>query len=226
MLASARSLVARRSVQPVFSAVQARSFAAKKKADAGDATAHAPPIALFGLHAKYANALYTSASKGGELAKVEKDLNNVRTLLNDVPQFSGFLEDPTIPRSTKVKGLEDFLSKGKYSKTTTAFLAVVAENGRGGDADKIIDTFGELMMAHRGEVPAKVVSAEELTAKQVKALQESMKGYIAEGQTLSLTTEVDPSILGGLRVQVGDRYIDLSISTKINRIQGVLSAGI
>ena len=65
-----------------------------------------------------------------------------------------------------------------------------------------------------------------MTAKQVKALQESMKGYIAEGQTLSLTTEVDPSILGGLRVQVGDRYIDLSISTKINRIQGVLSAGI
>ena len=204
----------------------ARTFAKKAaKGKAAEAN-HNPPIQLFGLEAKYANALYTSASKAGELAKVEKDLKNVQQNLTGAAGFADFLEDPTVTRSNKVRGIDDLLGKAGYSKLTTAFLSVLAENGRAGATSSVIDTFNELMMANRGEVPAKVVSAEPLTDKQVKALQESMKSYIEEGQSLVLTAEVDPEILGGLRVQVGDRFIDLSIASKIQKIDGVLSAAI
>lgn len=204
----------------------ARTFAKKAAKAAAAAADHSPPKQLFGMTAKYANAIYTSASKAGELAKVEKDLKNVQENLKASKGFADFLEDPTVNRANKVRGLDDLLGKAGYSKLTTAFLSVLAENGRAGSTSAVIDTFTELMMANRGEVPAHVVSAEELTDKQVKALQESMKSYIGDGEKLVLTREVDPEILGGLRVQVGDRYIDLSISSKIQKINGVLSAAI
>jgi len=208
------------------SAPLARTFAKKAAKAEAAAGSHNPPIQLFGMEAKYANAIYTSASKAGSLAKVEKDFKNIQDNLSNAKGFADFLEDPTVTRENKVRGINDLVGKAGYDKLTTAFLCVLAENGRAGATGKVIDTFSELMMAHRGEVPAKVVSAEPLTDKQVKALQESMKSYIGEGQTLSLDTEVDPSILGGLRVQVGDRYIDLSISSKIQKIHGVLSGAI
>ena len=101
------------------------------------------------------------------------------------------------------------------------------DDGKNADFDlelnRKVATVMQPLMKKLKKQEKRIAALEELTAKQVKALQESMKGYIEEGQTLSLSTEVDPDILGGLRVQVGDRYIDLSISTKIQRVHGVLS---
>ena len=81
-------------------------------------------------------------------------------------------------------------------------------------------------MADRGEVAAKVISAESLSAAQVKTLAASMQGYVESGQKLIISQEVDESILGGVKIQIGDRFLDLSVSTKINQINKALSVAV
>ena len=114
------------------------------------------------------------------------------------------------------------MKAGKYNKTTASFFNVMAENNRLGDTSAIVDSFNELMMANRNETPAKIISAEQLKPAQLKALTASLDSF-ADGKKLVLETEVDPSILGGLKVQIGDRFIDLSVSSKIQKMTRVLS---
>ena len=143
------------------------------------------------------------------------------------PQFATFLNNPTIPRASKSADIKAILAKGKFSATTGSFFSVLAENGRLGDTTKIADKFSELMRAHRGEVKAIVTSADSLTKAQLKSLEASFKStFLSGGETLIMETKVDPDILGGLQVQIGDKFMDLSLATKVNKMHKVLSAEI
>lgn len=104
---------------------------------------------------------------------------------------------------------------------------MLAENGRLGDTAKIADKYGELMRAHRGEVMAVVTSADALTKAQLKSLEASFKStFLTGGETLIMETSVNPSILGGLQVQIGDKFMDLSLASKVNKMHKVLAAEI
>lgn len=107
------------------------------------------------------------------------------------------------------------------------FLETLADNGRLNEFEKISVSFGQLMSAHRGEVTGTVTTAAPLDAKIKAQLEAALKkNFIEAKQTLSLSAKVDPSILGGMVVQVGDRTIDLSVSSKIKRINAALAESI
>mmetsp|Transcript_53790 Transcript_53790/g.170863 ORF Transcript_53790/g.170863 Transcript_53790/m.170863 type:complete len:229 (-) Transcript_53790:69-755(-) len=200
----------------------ARSFA-KAAAPADDADWQPKGVKLHGVPARYAGALYTAAGKGGVIAAVEKEIAEIGKMTGSSEKFQAFLSDPTIPIEKKVGGMRDLLTQGKFSETTINFFSVVAENGRLAETEKIAHTFADIMMAHRGEVKAMVTSAEALEAKQVDQLSEIItKRFLEKGQTIKLTTKVDPSIIGGLVVDVGDKNIDLSVNTKIRKMENIL----
>ena len=61
-----------------------------------------------------------------------------------------------------------------------------------------------------------------LDAATLKEVEAALGGFLQKGQSLHLTTKVDPSIVGGLVVVIGDRYIDMSLSSKIERYTSLL----
>jgi len=89
----------------------------------------------------------------------------------------------------------------------------------------IAEKFGVLMGAHRGEVEAVITSATPLdprtTGRLDTAIQKSQ--YIKQGQKLKVVNKVNPDILGGLIVEIGDRTIDLSVSSKISKLNKLLT---
>ena len=192
-----------------------RHSARRSFADA--AAAHVPPVDLHGLHARYANATYTAASKAGTLDKVESELLTLQALAKSNLTFSNFLENPLIGRDDKIKQVEQLLGK-KTTLTTLNLMTTLAGNARLVELDKIVSTFGQLMQARRGQVEATIISAEPLSKAQTDAVQKAMVNQLGEGKTVMLTTKVDPSILGGLQVQIGDQFLDLSVSSKIDAI--------
>lgn len=182
------------------------------------------PKDLYGLHARYANALYVAATKNGSLGAVETDVNEFKELVKGSPEFRTYLRNPIISRSDKEADLNR-ISKG-MNETTRGFLGVLASNGRLGDVEKVIDRFQELMRAQRGLVAATVISAEPLNKKQLAKVKQAIaKGYLDEskGENLELEAKVDPSILGGLQIQIGDRFLDLSIQARVNKLHQTLS---
>jgi F-type H+-transporting ATPase subunit O len=146
----------------------------------------------------------------------------LKNLMKSTPKFKSYLSNPIIKRADMKADL-DKISKG-MAPTTRGFLGLLAENGRLAELEKVIGTFQRIMDAERGVVTAKVTSADQLSGEQVKTVEGQIKAtFLKSGQTLRLETTVDPEILGGLQVQVGDKFLDLSVASQINQITKSLS---
>lgn len=224
MLASTIKSSARRAVP----ATAARGFAAATPAkESGEISGFGqmtqPKLQLFGLHARYANALYSVAAKQNVLEAVEKELLTLEETIHKEPNFATFLKDPTIARASKKEDISKVMEQGKFSKPVAGLFEVLAENGRLPDALGVIGTYKQLMSAYRGEVHAKVTSADALTKPQLDQVKKALGARIQKGETLLVETVVDPEILGGLKVQIGNYFIDLSLATKVDKINSLLN---
>mmetsp|Transcript_3377 Transcript_3377/g.4572 ORF Transcript_3377/g.4572 Transcript_3377/m.4572 type:complete len:216 (+) Transcript_3377:75-722(+) len=193
--------------------VSTRTFAAAAAAE----ESHKPIIDLYGLHARYANATYVAASKSATLDKVESELLAIKDTAAKSAPFKTFLENPLISRSDKEAQVKDML-EGQVSNVTLNLMATLAGNARLAETPKIVDSYVQLMKAKRGEVEATIISADPLTKAQTEAVAAAMKNQVGEGKTVILSTQVDPSILGGLQVQIGDQFLDLSVGSKIDAL--------
>jgi F-type H+-transporting ATPase subunit O len=177
-----------------------------------------PPVQIFGIEGRYATALYSAASKQKTLEAVEKDMLKLQSSLKTDAKFKDFIMNPTIKRSLKADGLKAVSSKASLKTESANLLQALAENGRLKNLEGVINAFKTIMAAHRGEVTCEVITAKELDAEQKQKLQGVLKSFLKSGQTLQLTAKVDPSIIGGMVVSVGDRYVDMSVSTKIKPV--------
>ena len=96
-----------------------------------------------------------------------------------------------------------------------------------GDVFKIMDMYGDLLTAAKGEVKAIITSAKPLPEAEVKQIQEACMGFLDKGQTkMTLTTKVDPALVNGITLEIGDKFIDLSVASQLKKLQSLLSAGI
>lgn len=106
----------------------------------------------------------------------------------------------------------------KVAPVTLNLMKTLAGNARLNEVSKIVDMYVELMKASRGEVEATIVSADPLTKTQADAIATAMKTQVGEGKKVVLSTQVDPSIVGGLQIQIGDQFLDLSVRSRIDAI--------
>ncbi|XP_062861819.1 ATP synthase subunit O, mitochondrial [Trichomycterus rosablanca] len=176
-----------------------------------------PPIQVYGVEGRYATALFSAASKQKNLDKVEQELGRVATLIKD-PQMSSIVMNPHVKRSIKQKTVNDALNKAKASPITVNLINVLAENGRLPLTADVITAFGKMMSAHRGEVTCSVTTAQPLDEPSLAELKVALNGFLAKGETIKLETKSDPSILGGMIVSIGDKYVDMSTKTKIQKL--------
>jgi F-type H+-transporting ATPase subunit O len=179
--------------------------------------AHKPPIEIYGMAARYANATFTAASKKGQLDRVEADLVALAQAAKESPAFAQFLVTPLIGRNAKIAQVTEML-KPKTCETTLNLMTTLAGNARLVDLNTIVDIFVRMMAAKRGQVDAIITSAEALTKTQAEAISKAMKAQVGASKTINLKMKVDPSIMGGLQVQIGDQFMDLSVASKIDAI--------
>jgi len=196
--------------QRIVTSTLSRSFASK-------ADAHKPPIDIHGLHARYANATYTAASKVKLLDKVEEELLAIQQTASANAAFASFLENPLISRNDKTTYVTELLAK-KTSPITLNLMTTLAGNARLAEVPKVIDAYVKLMKAKRGEVEVTIISADNLNKGQMDAVTTAMKNQVPAGSKVLLKTMVDPTLLGGLQVQIGDKFLDLSVKSRIDAI--------
>ena len=106
----------------------------------------------------------------------------------------------------------------KVSDITKNLLVTMAGNARLAELPKVATTFSQLMKAKRGEVDAKIISAEPLSKAQLKEVQTAMQSQVPAGKSVVIEAVTDPDIVGGLQVQIGDQFLDLSVKSRIDEI--------
>ncbi|KAF0852331.1 mitochondrial Complex V (CV) F1Fo ATP synthase Fo subunit OSCP (Atp5/AtpH) [Andalucia godoyi] len=178
------------------------------------------PLRLFGIPGRYATALFSAAAKRGELDVVESDLIALSRMSEKAKHF---MKDPTVSKKAKSELVTSDISKSSTTELTKNFVGLLAENGRLAFTDKIAEAYGKLMQAHRGEVEVTVTSADKLNDTQIKAVSKALQGYVKKDQTVKIATKVDPSIIGGLVVDLGDKQIDLSIIGRVQRLRTAIA---
>ncbi|CAF99056.1 unnamed protein product, partial [Tetraodon nigroviridis] len=176
-----------------------------------------PPIQVYGVEGRYATALFSAASKQKKLDQVEQELAKVTTLIKD-PKLSSIVMNPHVKRNIKQKTFSDALTKAKLSPMIINLINVLADNGRLTLTGDVISAYGKMMSAHRGEVICSVTTAQPLDAANLAELKVALNGFLQKGETIKLETKTDPSILGGMVVSIGDKYVDMSTKTKIQKL--------
>lgn len=110
------------------------------------------PLQLFGLEGRYATALYSAATKLKQLDAVEKELVKFQATMKTDTKLREFVENPTYKRKLKSQALKSIGDKLAMSPATSNLLQLLADNGRLGKLDNVINAFKMVMAAHRGEV--------------------------------------------------------------------------
>lgn len=156
-------------------------------------------------------------------AKAIVNLSNV--FLKDT-KLTKVLSTPRLTAEDKSAIVAE-LSKhtGTNVVTVKNLLQTLAENNRLGHLQGVCEKFGELMSAKRGEIEMAITSAERLDNKTLSRLETavSKSSYVGQGKKLRVTNKIDPEIVGGLIVAVGDRVIDLSVCSRIAKMNNLLT---
>lgn len=182
------------------------------------------PIQVFGVEGRYATALYSGASKMKQLDAVEKDLNSLQQTMKKDAKLREFIISPIINRKVMATALRETSEKLRFSPATGNLLQTLADNGRLKKLDSVINSFKAIMAAHRGDVVCEVVTAKPLDDSQRKQLEGALKAFLQKNESIQLTARVDPSIIGGMIVSIGDKYVDMSIASKVKMYTDVISA--
>jgi F-type H+-transporting ATPase subunit O len=80
------------------------------------------------------------------------------------------------------------------------------------------------MQASRGAVDVTIISAEALKKKQVETIQAAVLKFVGTGKAVDVKLQVVPSILGGLQVLVGDKFLDLSVQSRVSQLSTALES--
>ncbi|XP_075975656.1 ATP synthase subunit O, mitochondrial [Anticarsia gemmatalis] len=185
-----------------------------------------PPVQVFGLEGRYASALYSAASKNKTLDTVEKELSQFQQSIKTDAKLKEFIINPTLKRNLKSEALKHVATQTKMSPTTSNLLGLLAENGRLDKLEAVINAFKIMMAAHRGEVTCEVVTAKPLDQAQRQNLEAALKKFLKSNETLQLTAKVDPALIGGMVVSIGDKYVDMSVASKVKKYTELISAAV
>ncbi|MCA9176353.1 MAG: ATP synthase F1 subunit delta [Planctomycetales bacterium] len=164
--------------------------------------------------------IYAKALLGAAGADGEKVLEELDSLLDDVlkqlPNLSAMLQSPRVPHGDK-EAMLDKAFRGKMTPILLNFLKVCSKRRR-------LDCLGAVRAEARrlynelnGRVEVRVTTAAPLQPERLQSLQGQLSRML--GAEVVMLTEVDPELLGGLVVRVGDTVYDGSIANRLDRFR-------
>lgn len=165
----------------------------------------------------YGDALFDLAIERQELDLVAEEIQVLKDTLAESAELLTFLNHPKVSNEEKIKSIEEIF-KGKFSDTTVGFLVIVVTKGRYNELEAIITYFQETVREYRKIGKASVTSATELSPEQKQKIEAKLLES-TEYVEFIMQYEIDPSIIGGLIIRIGDRVVDSSIRSKIDMMK-------
>ncbi len=164
-----------------------------------------------GLETAGVTAQVAAADSAGELDAVETELFEVGRLVRSDAELRQTVSDRGLPAAAKGELLSSLL-RGKVSATTLA-LTVQAAAARTGSFERVLAAFGDTAAASRSRLLVEVKVAAELDESEKTRLAAALSSKY--GRDVHLNIVVDPSLVGGIAVSVGDEIVDGTMSTRL-----------
>jgi len=158
--------------------------------------------------------LLTRAERENQADEVEEQLFRFSRILDAQPQLTTLLGDYSRPAQGRVDLVRKVMSQNNGANATaTALLAQTVDLLRGKRADEAVLALAQLAVARRGEIVAQVSAATDLSDAQRSRLDQLLARIY--NHPVSVQLNIDPDVLGGLSVAVGDEVIDGTLSSRL-----------
>jgi F-type H+-transporting ATPase subunit delta len=167
-----------------------------------------------------AQVLFAAEERDDALDEVEDELFRFGRILEREPRLRSALTDPSLPAERK-QSLLDALLQSKVRETTRVLIGEVVLHPRGRTIDRALEEYGRLAAARRERLVARVRSVVPLTEEQLTRLAEGLAAEL--GHRVHLNVEIDPDLVGGLTVRIGDELYDASIAHRLAAVRRLMA---
>ncbi|WP_246944437.1 F0F1 ATP synthase subunit delta [Bacillus pinisoli] len=165
---------------------------------------------------RYATALFQVAKEQNILEQVENELLAVKTVFQENKELLSVLNHPKVSKVTKKSLVKD--SFANVSAPVLNVLLILIDRHRQAIIPGVVDFFIEEANNERGIADAKVYSVRELTEDEKTSLSQAFASKVGKA-SLRIQNIVDPTVLGGVKLRIGNRIYDGSVSGKLARVE-------
>lgn len=165
---------------------------------------------------RYAQALFELAQQKNILAEVGADLNELTKVLESSPELLTLLSVPKFSIERKKQMVAEI-----FVGSTTEFIHTIqllVEKKRINEVKNLTEAFVNLAAQAQGTAEATVYSTRVLSAEESASISAAFAKRVGK-QSLTITNEIDPSLLGGIRIQIGNHIYDSSVVSKLERLK-------
>lgn len=169
----------------------------------------------------YAEALFKACTEQkADLSDATVWVDELAAIASD-SQLRQVIDSPKVT-SGQILDVIVGVARGALSPMASNFLRTVADNGRLRALPEIAAQFRALVNQTKGSSDAVVVSAFDISAQALEELSATLEKRF--GRKLHLTVKVDPALIGGIRVVVGDEVLDTSVKARLEQMKAALTA--
>jgi F-type H+-transporting ATPase subunit delta len=171
---------------------------------------------------QYANALADVALAQGAADAALKQLTDFAAAFDISSELRNFMTTPGVPREAKHGVIEKIAARIGAGKIIRNFLFVIADHQRTHILPEILAAFQDVIRQRQGIAEAEISSAVELSAAQKKKFAQTLERLT--GKKIQAIYSLDPALMGGAVVRVGDTIYDGSVRNSLNEMRARLAA--
>ena len=176
-----------------------------------------------GVAQRYARALFALGLELGDPADLLAEIEELTEAATVLPELERVLFTPLYPRAERRGVFRELAARLEHSDETRAFAMMLVDENRMLLLPEIRDGLRELVEQAAGRVKAQVISARPLESGELDQLRRALSSRL--DAVVTIETEVDAELLGGVRVRVGDLLFDGSLRTQLDSLRGSLQKG-
>ena len=174
------------------------------------------------LGRRYAKALLDLAREQGDMDAVLRDVGTLSGAWKVSAELRAIVRNPVVPRPALKAAVDAVMEKLGTSRLVRNTVNLLADKGRLGSLEDVLQALDELAEAETGRVRVEVVSAKPLADAYYARLTEKLKRVT--DREVVLVKKEDPSLIGGVVTRIGDQVFDGSLSNQLSELRETLLA--
>lgn len=169
---------------------------------------------------RYASALFDIAFEEQTYEKIKDELNFILDCLKSEPQLYQLLKSPLIAIQEK-KDIIFSIFNNRVSQEVFNFLRIIIDKRREGHIEAIVNEYQALADRVKNKVDAVAITAVPMDKQDLLKLQANLS--MSSGKNVQLQNQIDPTVIGGVLVKIGDKVIDGTVKSRLAQMQEQLS---